>query len=122
MGDFAESKNKQDMSREDVGSVATTSDSSDSDYVPDNLPYLSEGDTVQVRKSERVPKPETFDDYATFFLSLDVQTNPLSVYEVLPGPEKEQWRQAMQEECNWFIANEAWEITDVPEKVNLVGV
>lgn len=40
MRDSAVSENKQDISRRDVSSVA--SDSSDSDYVPDNLPDLSE--------------------------------------------------------------------------------
>ncbi|KAG5881344.1 hypothetical protein JTB14_020594 [Gonioctena quinquepunctata] len=53
-------------------------------------------------------------------MSGDVDVDPANVDEALSGPEKEQWRQAMEEEYQSFMDNEAWEITEVPDGANVV--
>ncbi|KAG5874328.1 hypothetical protein JTB14_018883 [Gonioctena quinquepunctata] len=74
-----------------------------------------------IRRSSRVPKPKSFEDFVTYnCMSGDVDVDPANVDEALSGPEKEQWRQAMKEEYQSFMDNEAGKITEVPDGANVV--
>ncbi|KAG5875556.1 hypothetical protein JTB14_019505 [Gonioctena quinquepunctata] len=96
---------------------------SDTDFLPEiTLRDQTMDETIEaIRRSSRVPKPKSFEDFVTYnCVSGDVDVDPANVDEPLSGPEKEQWRQAMEEEYQSFMDNEAWEITEVPDGVNVV--
>ncbi|KAG5883169.1 hypothetical protein JTB14_010305 [Gonioctena quinquepunctata] len=96
---------------------------SDTEFLPEiTLRDQTNDETIEaIRRSSRVPKPKSFEDFVTYnCMSGDVDVDPANVDEALSGPEKEQWRQAMKEEYQSFIDNEAWEITEVPDGANVV--
>ncbi|KAG5864893.1 hypothetical protein JTB14_011137 [Gonioctena quinquepunctata] len=91
---------------------------SDTDFLPEKtLRDQTMDDTIEaIRRSSRVPKPKSFKDFVTYLcVSGDVDVDPANVDEALSEPEKEQWRQAMKEEYQSFMDNEAWEIKEVPD-------
>ncbi|KAG5864100.1 hypothetical protein JTB14_016257 [Gonioctena quinquepunctata] len=96
---------------------------SDTDFLPEiTLRDQTMDETIEaIRRSSRVPKPKSFEDFVTYnCVSGDVDVDPANVDEALSGPEKEQWRQAMKEEYQSFMDNEAWQITEVPDGANVV--
>ncbi|KAG5882791.1 hypothetical protein JTB14_023630 [Gonioctena quinquepunctata] len=96
---------------------------SDTDFLPEiTLRDQTMDETIEaIRRSSRVPKPKSFEDFVTYnCMSGDVNVDPANVDEALSGSEKEQWRQAMKEEYQFFMDNEAWEITEVPDGANVV--
>ncbi|KAG5897613.1 hypothetical protein JTB14_028881 [Gonioctena quinquepunctata] len=97
--------------------------SSDTEFLPGiTLRDQTNSETIEaIRRSSRVPKPKSFEDFVTYnCMSGDVDVDPANVDEALSGPEKEQWRQAMKEEYQSFMDNEAWEITEAPDGANVV--
>ncbi|KAG5868677.1 hypothetical protein JTB14_034399 [Gonioctena quinquepunctata] len=71
-----------------------------------------------LRRSDRVPKPELFEDYVTY-LSLgdtnNLERDPTTFRDALARPDEEKWRQAIQDELHSFEVNGAWELVDVPD-------
>ncbi|KAG5863769.1 hypothetical protein JTB14_015181 [Gonioctena quinquepunctata] len=76
-----------------------------------------------LRRSDRVPKPKHFEDYV-IYLSLgdtdNLEGDPTTVRDALARPDKEKWRQAIQDELHSFEVNGAWELVDVPDGGRIV--
>lgn len=85
-------------------------DSSDDEFV------ASFEEPEQVRKSQRQPKPKSFEDYVTYISAADIDLSdvPMTLTEALSRPDSENWKEAMKEEMDSFAENETWELVDPP--------
>lgn len=119
VGEILENKinGEDDISSESSGEVWENCDSDESDS---SLP--SEETPVQLRRSERIPKPRQFDDNVIYFCSddSDLSADPVSVQSALSRADGNKWKQAMDEELQSFEDNQAWELVDIPEKNTIV--
>ncbi|KAG5893143.1 hypothetical protein JTB14_034162 [Gonioctena quinquepunctata] len=67
---------------------------SDTDFLPEITlgDQTMDGTIEAIRRSSRVPKPKSFEDFVTYnCMSGDMDVDPANVDEALSGPEKEQW-------------------------------
>lgn len=95
---------------------------SDKTYVPEDLESVSIPE--KVRRSERQRKTKNFDDYVTYFTTVEQENSeenpvlvgePNSVVEALAGPNRSKWISAMTDEMKSFSENRAWDLVDLPE-------
>lgn len=109
--------------------IAETIEGSDSEWEPDHsenadnsedqLDNIPEIVTEEVRRSNRAPKPITFDDFVSY-LCCDSKTDPLDVEDMMSRPDRDMWISAMEEELKSFKENKAWEIVEIPESGTIV--
>ncbi|CAI7791126.1 unnamed protein product [Closterium sp. NIES-53] len=62
-----------------------------------------------------VQADEGKDEAMAFCFFTPLPGEPATVEEALSGPEKEEWKAAMDAEFNSLIENETWELVDLPE-------
>lgn len=109
-----ESSAEAESSTEESDSVSDT-DSVYSDCLEDEVQH------VQCRRSDRKTKgvpPERY--IATSKLVNAVDTEPRTVKEALSGPNKGDWKKAMQEEIDCLKSNVTWDIVPKPNDSNVV--
>lgn len=80
-------------------------------------------ENINLRRSQRTPKPKLFDDYVTYACMevFNIGTDPVTVNEALSRGDADLWKEAMSEEIQCFKDNDAWElIHTVPEGATIV--
>lgn len=69
-----------------------------------------------VQRSERIPKPKTFEDFHLFFANLpDDEDEPITLTEALCGPNSIHWKNAMKEELQALKESNTWVYTSLPD-------
>lgn len=66
------------------------------------------------RRSERVPKPKTWPDFITYSARNGHLGDPETVEEALSRYDGDLWQTAMNDEYNALLANDTWELVDLP--------
>lgn len=97
------------------------------DYKPDESfesENLNPDPNLDLRRSQREPKPKTYDDYVTYmchdekeFLKHGVEymeKDPETVKEALSRPDSDQWRKAINTEFQFLEENDAWDLVEAP--------
>ena len=80
-----------------------------------------ENDASGLRKSSRViKKPARFDDYITYSACFTTP-EPKNINEALSGPEKVEWKNAIDEEMDSMNRNSVWELVKSNPKQKVVG-
>lgn len=91
--------------------------SSDHDADVDYEPHLNVQPDGVLRKSSRIPKPTSFNDFQSYRVdtfSTNIENDPLTVQEAMNSSEAQLWKQAMQSEYNSLLDNNTWELVDLP--------
>jgi hypothetical protein len=112
-------------------STITVIDRYDADYEhnandPDATMYTDTDydeahDTIgELRVSSRITKGKIPERYGNFANTIRIM-EPKTYEEAISSPEKEKWTQAMEEEINSLLANDTWELVDLPEDRKAVG-
>lgn len=116
---------KQEIVPDSVGDSEQTEDldfdneNEDSNYIPDRpVSPVS----IEVRRSERTPKPKIFDQYVTYMCTENenLTYDPVSIEEALSRSDGEKWKEAVEDELKSFKENEAWEVQEVPNNGTIV--
>lgn len=103
-------------------SVTTTADdmvSGEEEYFTDDSEYIPECEVplstdISVRRSERAPKPKTYDGFVMFSNESIEAGDPFTVEEALNGPDADFWKKAMKEEYDALMENKTWYLTNLP--------
>ncbi|KAJ8950937.1 hypothetical protein NQ318_008376 [Aromia moschata] len=93
----------------------------DPEFVPQHVNSYDRPDG-QTRRSERVKKPKSYEDYVTFQCqqSINLDEVPIDAADALSTPDADRWRRAMEEEMMSFSENETWELVDAPTSGTVV--
>ncbi|KAJ8950910.1 hypothetical protein NQ318_008348 [Aromia moschata] len=97
------------------------SEKDDPEFVPQHVNSYDRPDG-QTRRSERVKKPKSYEDYVTFQCqqSINLDEVPIDAADALSTPDADRWRRAMEEEMMSFSENETWELVDAPTSGTVV--
>lgn len=97
----------------DEPTVERTSENSEDEYIlPHSVSSMTEA--PEIRRSNRIPKPQKRDDYISYTVKTGELHDPFTLNEALSRADAECWRQAMAEELDSLKKNETWELVDLP--------
>ncbi|KAG7301017.1 hypothetical protein JYU34_015390 [Plutella xylostella] len=95
---------------------STSSDSEDSFHEPLN----EEIQKVEDLPAKRVRRKPDYYGFSNLCTENVTSHDEMTLQEALQGPERAQWKQAVEEELQAFESNDAWEIVDVPSDRSIV--
>ncbi|KMQ82772.1 gag-pol polyprotein, partial [Lasius niger] len=135
--EFKDSKTKEpnyiqlQLDEEDESDMEKDDDSSDTaaierddeeETISDYSDCVEENESKQLietqsnlpRRSTRVPKPVSRDDFNMYLTKESIAEVPETVEEALVSPDSKQWIKAMEEEYDSLVANNTWTTVDLP--------
>ncbi|CAI7774903.1 unnamed protein product [Closterium sp. NIES-53] len=100
---------------EDLPGSELTRDHSGSGEQQVSGPAAEEGLEDESARAKAVQADEGEDEEIAFFFFTPLLGEPATVEEALSGPQKEEWKAAMDAEFNSLIENGTWELLELPE-------
>ncbi|KMQ82767.1 retrovirus-related pol polyprotein from transposon tnt 1-94, partial [Lasius niger] len=116
-------ENESDMEKDDDSSdTAAIKRDDEEETISDYSDCVEENESKQLvetqsnlpRKSTRVPKPVSRDDFYMYLTKESIAEVPETVEEALVSPDSKQWIKAMEEEYDSLVANNTWTTVDLP--------
>ncbi|KAL0295040.1 UNVERIFIED_CONTAM: Retrovirus-related Pol polyprotein from transposon TNT 1-94 [Sesamum angustifolium] len=93
---------------------------------PSTLNNQNQDENVEVRRSSRVKKSAISSDYIVYLQESDfdigLENDPTSFSQAMSSENFNLWHNAMKEEIASMDKNQVWELTKLPEGVNLLVV
>lgn len=114
---------KQDTSLQ--SDKASDADESHYDsYVEKEKTVIQNEESLQLRRSERKPKPKRDDDfvYEAIYANYCNAMVPESYEEAVRSSDAHKWRAAMDKEFNSLNQNKTWELVNRPQHKHIIGV